>query len=1119
MKKLAFTLLLFVFQFHSQAQQFKFVTYPLPEGFQNSQITTLFQDSQGYVWVGTLSGILRFDGVAYTDMSAAMGLESTSVECITQTNLGQLWVGTQRKGVARFKDGKVNFLTMRDGLASNFVNCIFMDSRNRTWLGTNGGLTLISGGRPTNYTMEDGHLPDNKVNDIVEDAKGTIWIGTENGIASFNGQIFNKEYPSNNRISKVINTLAVDDDNNILAGTFKGIVKVDSSGFKNDSLLRKENIGRVSKIQNDSKGALWIFTYGEGAFKISAGEVKHYRESSGLPSDILFTGNIDHEGNVWFATRSGLTRLSGELFATYTRDAELASDNILSALTDKQGNLWFGTLGRGLVRYQNGTFYNYGITDGLMSNTVWSLTQDELGIIWAGTDQGLARYNPRNNTFSMLSALTGNTVYALAVQNGKLWAGTDRGVHILDGETVKQTISRNEGLRFPNVRVLYSYNDKMWIGTTHGLYMYGSDSITDVSGFYNYVRKTITSIIADHSGNVVAGVYDKGIMVIPQDLKPGSLIRSIEATYSLEDDNVLSLYLDTNQIMWVGSSSAIERINWQVYLDGGKGTIVTYGASDGYLGVECNAISPDMEGNIWFGTVNGIVRLDPAKAGRSYVPPRIQITNVKLFNIPLDSAQAKAHAAAKPNKVRFSHNENFVSFEYMALYFSAPEKLEYQYMLEGQDLVWSQSTKAMQVSYNKLKPGKYIFKVRAAEKNKSWSEAATFEFEIQPHFLQTGIAYAGYAVTGLGLILLFLNIRTRRLRIVHKKLSERVHERTKLLQQKTEELERLSVVAEGTDNAIMMFDSNLNLEWINNGFTLMTGYDKEGIVETFSDSIHDLCFNNEISDLIDEHVAQMKSLIFEGSLLRKNGTPIFTSSTLTPIADKAGNLSSIVIISSDITERKKMEEDIKNSLNEKQKLLREIHHRVKNNLQIIISLLNLQSSYVVDKEAIKALKEGQDRVKTLALIHEKVYQSDELSDIEFASYVKKLIDHLFLSYGVDGNLVKVNISATDAIINIDTAVPCGLIITELVTNSIKYAFQDNHPGELNVIFKPLDEDNYLLSVQDNGKGLPLDFDIYESDSLGMQLLIALVDQIEGKIEVIKESGLFIKIVFPKPQDE
>ena len=218
----------------------------------------------------------------------------------------------------------------------------------------------------------------------------------------------------------------------------------------------------------------------------------------------------------------------------------------------------------------------------------------------------------------------------------------------------------------------------------------------------------------------------------------------------------------------------------------------------------------------------------------------------------------------------------------------------------------------------------------------------------------------------------------------------------------------------------------------------------------------------------------------------------------------------------DITDRKRDEEQIKASLAEKEVLLQEIHHRVKNNLQVISSLLKLQSRYIQDSRVTEMLKESQNRVRSMALVHEQLYQSKNLSDIDFAEYIHNLSHNLFQAYEIYAEGIKLETNIAPCSLNIDTAVPCGLIINELVTNSLKYAFTGQTKGKIKIDFTLDNNKVCVLAVSDSGIGFPQDLDYRNARTLGLRLVGSLVKQIRGKIELLDVAGTKFQITFPKP---
>ncbi len=220
------------------------------------------------------------------------------------------------------------------------------------------------------------------------------------------------------------------------------------------------------------------------------------------------------------------------------------------------------------------------------------------------------------------------------------------------------------------------------------------------------------------------------------------------------------------------------------------------------------------------------------------------------------------------------------------------------------------------------------------------------------------------------------------------------------------------------------------------------------------------------------------------------------------------------VLEKEINERKRAETKLKKSLEEKEVLLKEIHHRVKNNLQIISSLLNLQSRNISDETYLNIFKESQNRVKLMSLVHEKLYQSNDLANIDFSNFIRNLASFLFRSYGGNINRIKLNVVVDENVmLGIDTAIPCGLIINELISNCLKYAFPEPNTGEI-LLSMHSDGNDLILIVKDNGVGLPKNLDIKKSKSLGLQLVSSLCEQLGGNIKLVRENGTEFTIRFP-----
>jgi PAS domain S-box-containing protein len=253
--------------------------------------------------------------------------------------------------------------------------------------------------------------------------------------------------------------------------------------------------------------------------------------------------------------------------------------------------------------------------------------------------------------------------------------------------------------------------------------------------------------------------------------------------------------------------------------------------------------------------------------------------------------------------------------------------------------------------------------------------------------------------------------------------------------------------------------------------------------------------------------------IYEIEIRTKSGRRIPIEVNMSNYLDMEGRVIGRIGVFRDISERKRADEVFKSALREKEVLLREIHHRVKNNMQVISSLINLQAARLEDPSAKEMLRESQRRIRTMALIHEKLYQSTDLNRIHFSEYVRSLCVHLFHGFQADPAKIRLKLDLEDISLDVSTSIPCGLIVNELVSNSLKHAFPDGREGEIAVHFHRTGGGELELLVSDDGVGFPRDLDFRNTGTLGMQIVTMLAEQIDGTISRDDERGTSFRISF------
>ena len=318
------------------------------------------------------------------------------------------------------------------------------------------------------------------------------------------------------------------------------------------------------------------------------------------------------------------------------------------------------------------------------------------------------------------------------------------------------------------------------------------------------------------------------------------------------------------------------------------------------------------------------------------------------------------------------------------------------------------------------------------------------------------------------------------------------------------EYARWGIVTIGADDA-------KSIEMMNPAFAEMHGYSVE---ELQGESIARIFPEDELGKVLENiKIAHKKGHhVFEADHICRDGTRFPSLIDVTAVKDEKGKVLYIIVNVNDITEKKKVENALKNSLKEKDVLIREIHHRVKNNLQIIHSLISLQQRGLKDEEAIKNFNETKTRVLVMARVHEMLYGSDNLAEINFRKYLESMAKELVSGSDI-ANKVNLKYDIQEVFLHIEIAVPCGLIVNELITNSLKYAFHKLEKGEITLKFY-MSGNNAELILEDNGTGLPDYVDLSNPTGFGLKLVSILTEQLDGTVQVNKNKGTKFIITFP-----
>jgi PAS domain S-box-containing protein len=925
------------------SQLYNFHTYTVEDGLSQSQVRALYQAKSGNLWIGTAGGgITKYNGKKYFNYTSVNGLADNAINSIVGDNWGNIWIATHQ-GLSRYNGREFKNFSTKNGMPNNQVNALCIDSVGNIWTGTDEGLCILIPTDSTRnffkfstYYLKNG-LPDNKINTLFTDRKGKVWIGTDKGIAKAEAKnIRNCHFvimsENDSVTNSKINNITQDQNGYMWFAGIHGVSKLISKGNEKPKFLNyttKNGLlsNDIKSVTADSKGNLW-FCNDLGVTRVLFEnntdnlQVINYTYRSGLPETTVNTSFEDREGNIWFGTENGLTRYSGSRFVVYTKEQGLLNNVIWSLAGDKDGNLLIGTddglckldLKGGSTLFEN-LVKKYDLDRGSMR----ALFVDRESNIWLGTSTGVIKMTLQKSGSYSITRLNSNECFGgmtnciLEDSKGNVWFATSTGLVSYNGSVFKK-YTKGEGL--PDNKVYSLMEDRkgtLWIGTEKGLCSFDGQGFTKF-GSYTGLKLQVASIVEDELGNLWLGSNSGGGIT----RFDGENYTNISEADGLISNTVYLLIVDNSGELWIGTNKGLDLFDITHYNKSDSISIRHYSKNEGFTGVECNqnAVYKDFSGKIWFGTVKGVVMYDPKEDLQNLIPPITQFTTVKLFNKE-DVDWSKFTDSINPGNglpvnLKLPYDQNFFTFSFLGVSLTNPERVRYKYKLEGFSDEWSEETAETTVPFPNLPHGKYTFYVKACNNDGVWNkEPVSFTFTITPPFWKTIWFYVlCVCVLGVG-IWRFINWRTNQLQKAKKILEQKIIERTRELHEKNIELDKLSIVARETVNAIAIATPTGEIEWVNESFTRMTGYTLLDLKEGKGSSVYQATNNPALKKIVLDCVSNKKSRVYEILNQTKEGKDIWIHTTLTPIFDENGRVKKLVFIDTDITESKQAEEIIR----------------------------------------------------------------------------------------------------------------------------------------------------------------------------------------------------------------
>jgi ligand-binding sensor domain-containing protein/anti-sigma regulatory factor (Ser/Thr protein kinase) len=726
--------------------------WTVQQGLPAGTIYAIWQTNDGFLWLGTQTGLERFDGVRFTagensypGMPSGLWIRTAYVDA-----QGALWVGTNEKGVYRFLNGKSTHYSTENGLSSDLIYCLVPGTQGDMWICTGNGLAHVSNGK-----LDLIHIPHGRASDTIRATclapDGTLWVGGEAPVLyEMKGGRFD---------GRPLRSIPSD------------------SGVR--AIACGSSAGPSANTTGDASKDMWVGTTA-GLLHMEGSKQRLYTVRDGLADDSVLSLTQSPDGSLWVGTRSGFSRVRGGEIESFRPEDGLSQSSVFSVYEDREGSLWVGTK-HGLNQFVDGRAIPYTVNEGLPSNAAGPLLQDSRGGIWVGTlDAGLAKFSGRRFTaMTTGNGLSSNMILSLAQDSdGGVWVGTSHGLNrLMDGRVVR-TFNRAAGLPSDEIRCLYEDPGKtLWVGTAAGLAMYRDGRFKMVPGA---PRESIVVLAGDAKGRLLFST-DRGVFHIERqggesvarEITPhGASLRGVDAIHldpegqvwlatsgggllllqgglnrpqvtvfwmhdGLFDSEIYGIASDDHGRLWMACSKGIFSVARSDLLAFAAGRIkkvasTPYSPTDALRVIECKpGVQPGLwkmrDGTLWFSTIRGLIVIDPDRVQRHIPPPPVVIEN------PIVNGQSEP--ASKIG--RLAPGQKNLEFNYTGLSFLAPTRITFRYMLEGYDKDWVNAGTRRDAFYTNLPPGNFRFRVTACTVDGTCNDqGSSVAFSLAPHYYQ-----------------------------------------------------------------------------------------------------------------------------------------------------------------------------------------------------------------------------------------------------------------------------------------------------------------------------------------------------------------------------------------------
>jgi signal transduction histidine kinase/ligand-binding sensor domain-containing protein len=721
--------------------QFRIDTWTTEQGLPQNSINAVLQTRDGFIWMTTFGGIVRFDGVNLDVFNTVNtpALRTSRFTSLIEDAAGGLWIDADAYGVVRYQNGAFTSFGTPDGLPEDQVRSLFLDADGRVIVDTRGGAVEFRDG----HFMARPDIPSEKDSSkamLGHGRGGTVWYFEDGKIKKWDRGRITRELsmPRPRRVFEdpSANLWMETWERHLLCVTGDRVVEY---GAK-DGLLPFATMA----VSADRDGTLWFgMRGGQGLLQFRDGKFHQVTAADGLPNDHVGTVFQDREGTRWVPTEGGLARLTDRPITSYSTANGLATNNSYPIFQDRSGDVWIGGWA-GLTRFRDGKFADVSKELGIAGESVDSILEDRSGVLWIGTFGGIVR-RVVNGQATSITLPEGNAVRALYEDRaGNMWVGGQGGVgRIHDGIYVPES-------HYHGGETFAFFEDRrgtLWIGNQHGVTRYVNGAFAAFGADQGLRDTPVREIHEDADGGLWFGTYDQGLF-----RDRGDKIFRLSTAHALPTNGAFRIIEDDRGWFWMSSNVGIYRVERKSLDDVAEGrarsvTAVLYGRRDGMLNTECNGGNQSSgirarDGRIWFPTQAGVAVFDPMTIPVNSQPPPVAITGILVGSMPVPVS----------DRIEIRSGPTAFEAQFAALTFVRPELSRFRFRMEGLDPDWVEADGQRTARYAQLPYGDFRFHVIAANRDGIWNETgAVIAVSVVPPFWRTSWFFAllGLAAAGI----------------------------------------------------------------------------------------------------------------------------------------------------------------------------------------------------------------------------------------------------------------------------------------------------------------------------------------------------------------------------------